>query len=757
MKRNSCYIILYLHFGACVAVANSNMSSELNRSSWLQKPPKAPEKELPANKFTEELVDKFLSLIDSNNIRENLKVLTAEPHLATSDRDKWLISWIERSWRKYGLEVSKPTYTFLLSFPNQTNPNKIYLLDGYNQKQWVSQHQEDVKGEDAHPNFIHAFNAYAPAGDVTGELVYVNYGRVEDIIQLEDLGVSLKGKIAISRYGKIFRGGILANCEAAGAIGVILYSDPEQVARDGLGEDGVYPNTFFLPSSGIQRGATFNGDGDPLTPSWPSIKGAFRNSVNNAPGLPGIPSQPIGWGDARELMSRLGGDTVPKEWKGHLPDITYRLGPGFNTQYQDWKVRLVVNNYREEKEDSNIIGVMRGSEEPDRYVIVGNHRDAWGYGAIDPSSGTAALLETVRVFGEMYKNGWRPRRSIVFASWCAEEYMLMGSNEFVQDNIHTLMNSAIANINLDYCTAGPILSPSASPSLKTVFVEAIRKLKHPEDQGQSIHDFLVDYREKINEPISKVEDLIKTLGSGSDHGTFSFYAGIPALFFNFNPDKVKYKGLGSLYPAYHTGFETFRLVDKIIDPGFKMQRSCAEILTHTTLNLIESTILPYNLKDVIEEIEKGIQNLDIKALQENGAGEALNLMVEQFKRFRDVANKMMRKVKKMKLKVNTMNIPESALRLRELNDQLMLLERIFILPKGLPDRPEERHILFCPSKFNKYGSSALPGIGDLLHQYQTLNATAKEERFAQIRKHISDIMITFHQAAKWLDREKSVF
>jgi len=702
-----------------------------------------------SNNFTEELVDEFLSLIDSNNIRENLKVLAAEPHIAASQRDKWLTNWIEQSWRKYGLEVSKPTYTMLLSYPDQTNPNKIYLLDGNNQQQWVSQHQEDVKGEDAHPNFIHAFNAYAPAGDVTGELIYVNYGRIEDIIRLEDLGVSLKGKIAISRYGKIFRGSRLANCEAAGAIGVIMYSDPEEVARVGYGAEDAYPNTFFLPSSGIQRGSTFIGEGDPLTPSWPSIKGAYRNPINNTHGLPGIPSQPIGWADALELMSRLGGDTVPQEWKGQLPNITYRLGPGFNTQFEDWKVRLVVNNYMEEKEDSNVIGVMRGSEEPDRYVIVGNHRDAWGYGAIDPSSGTSAFLETVRVFGEMYKNGWRPRRSVVFASWCSEEYGLMGSNEFVQDNIQTLMTSAIANINLDICTSGPILSPAASPSLKMVFVDAIKKLKHPEDQEQSIHDFLVDYREKTGKPISKVEDLIKTLGSGSDHATFSFYAGIPALYFSFRPDTVKYKGLSG-YPAYHTGFETFRLVDKIIDPGFKMQRSCAEILTHTTLNLIESTILPYNFKDVSEEVEKGMKKLDTKALRENGAGEAYNLMVEQFQRFRDVANKMM-------LRVNTMKIPDSALRLRELNDQLMLLERIFILPKGLPDRPEERHVLFVPSKFNKYGASALPGIGDLLHQYQKLNATAKEERFVQVRKHISDIMITFHQAAKWLDREESVF
>ena len=258
-------------------------------------------------------------------------------------------------------------YHFLLSYPDPQNPNKIYLKDDRGNVQFTSKHKEDVlRAEDEHPDFIHAFNAFSPAGNVTGDLVYVNFARVDDISRLEELGVNLTGKIAIARYGKLFRGNKLKHCQDAGAIGVILYSDPEQVAPDGTDPDSVYPNTIYLPPSGIQRGSVFSSlGGDPLSPGWSSVQGAYRLGTDEAT-FPQIPCQPIGYGDAHALLSIMGGDQVPEEWRGGLQGMEYRLGPGFDSEHSGWKVNLVVNNKLRDTSDNNIIGIIKGSQEPDR-------------------------------------------------------------------------------------------------------------------------------------------------------------------------------------------------------------------------------------------------------------------------------------------------------------------------------------------------------------------------------------------------------
>lgn len=273
----------------------------------------------------------------------------------------------------------------------------------------------------------------------------------------------------VPRYGKIFRGNRLKNCQDAGAVGVIMFSDPADVAIQGVGEDEVYPNSIFLPESGMQRGHVRLTKGDALSPTWPSISGAYRQAINETEGLPRIPSQPIGYGDAEKLLRVMGGAEVPQDWRGGIPGLTYRLGPGPDQEHQGWRVRLVVNNRLEEKEDTNIIGMIRGAVEPDRYVLLTNHRDAWGYGALDPSSGTAVLMEAARVLGNLANTGaWRPRRSVVFASFAAEEYGLMGSTEWVHHKLHKLMARAVAIINIDTCVKGDILYPKASPILKVV-------------------------------------------------------------------------------------------------------------------------------------------------------------------------------------------------------------------------------------------------------------------------------------------------
>ena len=358
-----------------------------------------------------------------------------------------------------------------------------------------------------------------------------------------------------------------------------MFSDPQDVASSpGGNASQVYPNSFFLPESGIQRGSTKLSMGDPLSLGWPSIKGAYRPTPEEIRDyLPKIPSQPIGYADARKLLEVMGGPEVPEAWRGGLPGLTYRFGPGTNdTSHRGWKVRLVTHNYLKDVVDTNVIGVIRGEEEPDRYVLFSNHRDAWGYGASDPSSGTAALMETARVLGNLHKStGWRPRRTIVFASWAAEEYGMMGSIEFVHHHIQKIMDRAVAIINVDLCVFGDILAPQASPIVKDVFLEAIKAVPSTVDPSQSYYEFLEGYLAKGEKTKNmSVEEYVGILGSGSDHHEFSFYAGVPGLFYTFTVDHQKYPKVGFPYPTYHTGFETFHLMDKILDPGFALHKSC---------------------------------------------------------------------------------------------------------------------------------------------------------------------------------------
>ena len=281
-------------------------------------------------------------------------------------------------------------------------------MDENGKEVFESKHKEvELREGDGHHEFIEAFNAFTPPATVVGDVVYVHYARIEDLEKLKELGVSVEGKICMARYGKIYRGNKLKHCQDAGAIGIIFFSDPADVAVQGTNPEDVYPNSIFLPGSGIQRGSTKVGKGDALSPDWASVPNAYRLKPEEAPGLPKIPGQPIGYDDAKVILEHLGGEPTPVDWQGSIPNVTYKLGG--TMAKSGYKVKLSTHNYFGNKQSSNIIGYIRGSVEPDRYVLMSNHRDAWGYGSVDPSSGTAQLMEVARTFGKMLKRGWRPR------------------------------------------------------------------------------------------------------------------------------------------------------------------------------------------------------------------------------------------------------------------------------------------------------------------------------------------------------------
>ncbi|XP_068220182.1 N-acetylated-alpha-linked acidic dipeptidase 2-like [Palaemon carinicauda] len=686
----------------------------------------------------------MMDLVNANNIKENLRELTSKPHLAATDRDDELALMIQKRFMEAGFDTSDMVpYDVLLSRPDENNPNLITLHDQDDKVVFTSKFKEvEVREGDDSPDFVHAFTGYSPAGDVKTSpgirVVYVNYGRVEDFDKLKELGIDVAGHIVMARYGKIFRGNKLLHAEQRGAKAIILYSDPRDVALEGVEPKEIYPNTFWLPGSGMQRGTTFMGDGDPLTPGWPSTEHAYRVNEEDA-GLPNIPCQPIGYDDARVILEKMGGQAPPEDWVGGLKGLPYNLGPEMAQEFKDHSIRLQSHNSRKIHRSYNVVGTIKGEVEPDRYVLIGNHRDAWGYGAADPSSGTAQMLETARVLGELMKGGWRPRRTLIFCSWGAEEYGIIGSTEWVEEHVEKLSERSVLYINTDTCASGPILNVPASPLIWDA-IQEVSKLVPGVRDGPTVYDEMVAYHKLQN----KSSPEMKTLGGGSDYAPFSFYCGIPSLDIWFRTDKNKYDI--STYPAYHTGFETFYMMENHIDPGFRIIQGCSRVALLTLKYFGDSVIIPYSLERLPEAAKKDLDSFKVNGVRDKLVNiyDKYSLLEESVDNFTAATSTF---AKNLLHKEGSINDP---IMIRAINDQMMKLEQVFVLSAGLPGRPETRHALFAPSQFDSYEASGFPGISDLLYEHKNLDVNGKKKKEKEIMRHISDLTILFQKATSLL-------
>ncbi|KAL7645737.1 UNVERIFIED_CONTAM: hypothetical protein RMT77_002614 [Armadillidium vulgare] len=596
--------------------------------------------------------------------------------------------------------------------------------------------EEPIHEGDDDPDFIHAFNAFTPAGTVSTEpgvgVVYVNYGQIEDFERLAELGINVTGHIVIVRYGEIFRGNKVYHAEKFGAKGIIIFSDPEDVAAEGISPEDVYDNSWWLPGTGVQRGSTYLGSGDSLTPGWPSTEHAYRLSEDEA-NLPNIPCQPIGYADAIEILKRLDGPVAPEDWQGGYPNFTYKLGPSFNSQNGSVSLTLSTHNSGKVEKSYNVIGIIKGCIEPDRYVLFGNHRDAWGYGTMDPSSATAQMLETARVLGTFLKEGWRPRRTIIFCSWGAEEFGIIGSTEWVEENVDKLQSRAVGYINSDTCSVGPELSVMASPLMQDLFLDVSKLIPGVKDSSKTLFEEWREYTERTK-PNAKEHPVVFSLGSGTDHAPFSFYAGIPSTMFYFIVN-------GRLFPAYHTGYETFYMLTAFIDPEFKIHEGCGRLSILGLKYLADSTIIPYSVGR--------LPSIMLSNLQNNDNRERLIQIYDKYTELENSVKKLGDSVSKFE---NTTRFSyQSELQVRAINDQMMKLEQIFLIPEGLPGRPTVRNAAFSQSLFDKYSSSGFPGFTDLLYDFDSLNQTEQESRTKQIKRYISDLTIMTDRAAAFLE------
>uniref|UniRef100_A0A672TWK1 Aminopeptidase NAALADL1 n=1 Tax=Strigops habroptila TaxID=2489341 RepID=A0A672TWK1_STRHB len=695
--------------------------------SWFAKPA---EKKTPVSPH-QHMKAAFMAEMKAENIKQFLYNFTQVPHLAGTKENLHLAQQIQAEWKEFGLDsVELIHYDVLLSYPDDSKPNYISIIDEHGNEIFnTSLSEPPPPGYEAVRDVVPPYSAFSAQGMPEGELVYVNYGRTEDFFKLErEMGINCTGKIVIARYGKIFRGNKVKNAELAGAKGVILYSDPADYCAPGTDP---YPNGWNLPGGGAQRGniLNLNGAGDPLTPGYPAKEYTYRLDKASGVGLPKIPVHPIGYDDAESLLRNMGGYAPPhSSWKGNL-NVSYNVGPGFTKDYSTRKVKMHIHSNNEVRRIYNVIGIIRGAVEPDRYVILGGHRDSWVFGGIDPQSGAAVVHEIVRSFGKLKRKGWRPRRTVIFASWDAEEFGLFGSTEWAEENAKVLQARGV--LLVVFCRN--------SDGILCICCLVTFKILSFGFEGKSLYESW--YKKNPSREYKEVPRINK-LGSGNDFEVFFQRLGIASgrARYSKNWNVEKY----SSYPVYHSVYETYEIVERFYDPTFKNHLTVAQVRGGLVFELANSAVLPFDCRDYASAVSNYahiIYNLSRNHEEELATyNVSFDALFSAVKNFTEVAASFHERLQQID--------SNNPLAVRSLNDQLMFLERAFIDPFGLPGRPFYRHIIFAPSSHNKYAGESFPGIYDAMFDIES--KVDQHEAWEEVKKQISIAAFTVQAAAETL-------
>jgi len=641
---------------------------------------------------------RFLAVPDPKMAEEELRVLTAAPHIAGSPEDKQTADYVAGRFREWGFETEVVEYNVWMNYPRQVSVE----ADGPAGVIMRGPTREHVKGDPFQddPRIQPAFNGYSPSGEVEAEAVYANYGRPEDFQKLKDLGIDVRGKVVIVRYGENFRGVKAYMAQATGAAGMLIYSDP---GDDGYVRGPVYPNGPWRPDTSVQRGTIeygFQHPGDPTTPGWASTPDAPRVDPAHSPDMPTVPTTPLSSHDAAPILQSLGGPKAPREWEGALP-FTYHLGPG------PVRVKIELKQDYAYRTIWDVIARIPGARWPDELVIAGNHRDAWVFGAVDPGSGTIAMLEAARGIGRLLKSGWRPQRTIIFASWDAEEQGLIGSTEWLEQHEKEL-NHAAAYFNIDIGATGPDFRAAAVPSLAR-FLRDIAKVV-PSPAGGSLYDDWRALPPRGSDALLSGEPPVGTLGSGSDFTAFLDHSGVPS---------TDIRSLGS-YGVYHSAFDDFAWYKKFGDPDFLYSQELARFFGLQVLRMADADVLPYDYeaygKQVASYLEAARQR----------AAERLGGKAPSFAAALAAAQRLTRAA--AAIKINVARAPSPA-EVQNLNRLLLATERALLLPGGLPRRPWFRHAIYAPADLKGYAAAVIPGVSEAIDR---ADAPAAAEQLQQL-------------------------
>ena len=638
------------------------------------------------------------AMADAKAAEADFDVMTAEPHHTGSPYEIKLADYVGDQFKRLGIESTKYEYSVLLPWPKQRRieivaPDQVRL----------EVEEEKIRGDQwaDKPGILPAYNAYSPSGDVTGEIVYVNFGIPSDYETLDTLGISVKGKIVLARYGGSWRGIKPKVAAEHGAIACIIYSDPHE---DGYFQGDVYPDGPFRGWGMIQRGSVMDMPrypGDPSTPDRPSKPGVERIPMDKIETFAPIPVQPLSYRDGVELLKRLKGPVAPEAWRGALP-ITYRIGPGpakvhMNLQMDYGQRRLI-----------NVVGTITGAVAPDEWIIVGSHRDAWTFGASDSVSGHVSMMAVARAMSGMMKNGWKPRRSVLFISWDGEEQGLLGSTEWVEDLTTELKAKAAVYVNRDAGAGGLNFGGSAVHSL-TPFVHELAQSFQPEGTTKTLYDgWLERSREQSKAPDGQIWKAppVGALGSGSDYTAFLDHVGIASMDIGLN-------GRGG-DGSYHSTYDNPTWFKKYIDPQFKFSVLAAQVTGVALLRLADAEVLPFDYEIYGNQILEYIGEIEQQAAKASADGASK----VDFAGLRSAAAALAKAGADVRTRSESMlapatgsgQAPAARADLAAINRRLIMAERDLIEPAGLPDRPWYRHVIYAPGLYTGYGVKTIPGV-----------------------------------------------
>ena len=649
-----------------------------------------------------QIEEAFFKQINTTSFKTHLKKLTERPHVVGSEANAEVQRYMGEVTQRAGFEVTQ--YPYDLYLPNKPGSSLIEIVTP---SRAVLNQKEDIIPGDSFsedPELWKGWNAFSGSGDVTAEVVYANYGRKEDFEKLNELGVKIKGKIVLARYGGNFRGFKAKFAEANGAAGLIIFTDPED---SGYTKGLVYPEGPYYNESTIQRGSLLTTDftGDPLTPFEPALpldgKKKIKRMNPDQAQLHSIPVTPVAYGEAKKILGQMRGSAVPQSWQGGLP-FTYRLEGGASLT-----VRLKVDQKIDFVRAANVVGMLKGSEAPDEWIILGCHFDAWGFGATDPNSGTAMLLSLSETLGKLKKQGYAPKRSILIGHWDAEEHGVIGSSEWVEQLRDQLNAKGVVYMNFDGGVSGKSFSASAAPTLKKLMIETSKKVRYPYTD-QSLFEFW--------KKDTQSEPSIGNLGGGSDHIAFYMHAGVPSL-----------SGGAGGPNLYHSNYDSFQFYEQFVDPEFQMGPMVEHMAGLMALRMANAELIPYNLNRYADDLKLHFTNATNKIKGYDQNFEGFNSSTAAIRSLEATSKILTTQLQSF---LGEGNISKKDL--RTLNQQLIALEKSFLSEQGMYFGKWYKSLYASSDPFSGYAAWILPGLeyeialksSDRLEEWDTRYAAA---------------------------------
>ena len=688
---------------------------------------------------------RFRAIPDARNIGEYVRIISARPHHLGSPYGKQTAEWILARFKEWGWDAQIENYDVLFPTPKErlvemVEPTTFRLA--LEEPPVAVDPTSSQKAEQLPP-----FNAYSIDGDVTGPLIYVNYGLPSDYEELDRRGISVKGAIVIARYGASWRGIKPKVAAERGAIGCLIYSDPRD---DGYFVDGVFPDGPMRSKDGVQRGSVMDMPtypGDPTTPGRGSTPGVTRLDVKDVTTLTRIPVLPISYGDAQPLLAALGGTVAPMDWRGSLP-ITYRIGPG------PARVHLKVAFDWSLKRAHNVIARLPGSTYPNEWVVRGNHHDAWVNGAQDPASGMSVELEEARALGQLVKQGWRPQRTVVYAAWDGEEQGLLGSTEWVEHHEAELRDKAVVYINTDGNGRG-FLNAGGSHALEPLVNAVAKEIEDPDTKGSvwkrmQARAIAAGPAAQRNEARTRSDLRISALGSGSDYSAFLQHAGVPTL-------NLSFAGLDDSEGIYHSIYDDYYHFTKFLDTDFVYGRALAQTVGSLVIRLADASVLPFEFTSLADTVQTYVSDLEAQLKNRQTEVKELNQQIEEgvftaiadprrqttapvvesvppsinFAPLDNAASALSQAADRYKKSLEAARSRMTPDQIRAINKGLIQSERHLTDTGGLPRRPWYRHMLYAPGFYTGYAVKTMPGVREALEQKNYAEAEREIVRVAE--------------------------